>query len=429
MYRKRTRALAAPVAMSSSVEQQTGQKQIHLSGREFVLDVVASALAVPTLATVQTQFQVTNTKINPSDTSVFSWLSGIAQKFEEYRFDRLMFMYEPQCNTTTTGSVGLFFEPDPTNAPPQSWQTFTNTGCNTHGAPWAKHVLVIPRRYLTDRKSLYVRDQFVDASQNPPVTLSSSGFQDPLEYFLGIIGEATQGVTVTNSTGGTTNVYQVLGKVYIEYGITLIKATLDQPPRVAQFGFGVGSTSNSVIPANYKMGPNVSSYWASLAGNGLKIIPNAWQAPGSMLPLFGVSSPQTSGTIGAMVAKSSAFYGDQLFTWNVSIAGAATNVAKSGVIAVQTLDLMYVICMAGATALATPGAVWSFQNQNGDISTLSGYNQSFATGADAGGGVVAVGTLHIQQGDSVSLNINNTVQITSPASFIWLVPCTWGLDQ
>lgn len=432
MYRKRVRSMAAPVAMSMSVEQQTGQKAITLSGREFIKDIVAPVFIPQGSAngsTITGQFNASSQFVTPSDSSVFSWLSGIAAKFEEYRFNAVAFVYEPVCNTYTTGSVGVFFDPDPTNSPPASWQTFTNTGCNTHGAPWAKHVLVIPSRYLRDRRKYYVKDQFLDAATTAPLPLTDATQQiDPLEYYLGLIGSTSQGQSVTLGAAQAADGYAYvnLGKLYIEYNVTLSKATLDVPPRTAQYGFGAAT----LVATNYRTGPTVSSYWSALSGNGLKIKPSAWPAAGSLAPVFGTSGTTSSSIVGTMDPSRSNFWGDQIFNWTASLAGVVgppAIAAKSGVRALQTLDLMYVVCLSSCTVLTEVS--WRFENQQNEKSTLSGYNESFKTSANAGGGVVACGTLHINAGDRVSLLVNYTTNPGQATSHVWLVPCTYGLDQ
>lgn len=60
-------------------------------------------------------FSPTSLRINPGDVSVFPWLSGIAGRYEKYKFKKLKFTIVPQVPTTQPGSLGLYFDYDPTD--------------------------------------------------------------------------------------------------------------------------------------------------------------------------------------------------------------------------------------------------------------------------------------------------------------------------
>lgn len=49
---------------------------------------------------------------NPQRSTLFTWLSAIATRFEMYRFKKLKFHYKPSCPTTTSGYVGVGFDFD-----------------------------------------------------------------------------------------------------------------------------------------------------------------------------------------------------------------------------------------------------------------------------------------------------------------------------
>lgn len=203
-YRKRSRtsSFAAPVAQSSSVLSRYPFARISLSGREYI-SVVQS--------TADGSFSCGGLPITPTNPSVFPWLAPIAQQFSEYMFNSLRFVYEPVANTSVSGSVALRFDPDPTNANPTSWKDVTATGVSVHGAPWARHVLPIPTKHLHSRKTYYVRD--VSQVSNPADVI------DPLEHYPGRFAIATEGVS-----GSAGFAVIEVGRIYLEYSITLMKA-------------------------------------------------------------------------------------------------------------------------------------------------------------------------------------------------------------
>lgn len=199
--RARTSYRSAPVAISAQVHQTNGQQGIWLKGREFIMDVNNAAGYVNTAAVLR-----------PTDYSVFSWLASIARKFNNYKFRDVRLTYEPTCASTQVGSVGLYFDPDPSNTGPATWSAFVNTGANTHGAPWVRHTLQVPIRDFAARKEYYTKDEY------PDLNAPSAPIIDPLEHYPGIYG------VVTDNAAGA------VGKLYLEYSISLWKSMSDSPP-------------------------------------------------------------------------------------------------------------------------------------------------------------------------------------------------------
>ena len=175
MY-KRSRYLTAPVSSTSSVQYSTARKSIVLSGREYIDTVSTPAKAVVPAG----GFICEGDQLRPTDSKLFSWLSSIALKFEEYRFLSLQFTYEPQCATTTAGSVSVWFDGDPTHENPSDWNSVINTGSNVHGAPWAKHVFPVPRSLYGGRKKYYTKNEFPDCNADISIFNDNPIQNDPL---------------------------------------------------------------------------------------------------------------------------------------------------------------------------------------------------------------------------------------------------------
>lgn len=86
----------APVAMSQTQRfpSRGGRRSWRFTGSELIGDVRGS-----------TAFSTTRYPINPGLERSFPWLSGEADKWEQYKFHSLRYRYVPRCATTTVGSI------------------------------------------------------------------------------------------------------------------------------------------------------------------------------------------------------------------------------------------------------------------------------------------------------------------------------------
>lgn len=84
---------------------------ITVSHREFVADVNVETTGFD----LQYQFGV-----NPGNSSLFPWLSQIATRYEMFKFRSLRVIYEPQCGTSTTGTMMLAIDYDASDPAPVS---------------------------------------------------------------------------------------------------------------------------------------------------------------------------------------------------------------------------------------------------------------------------------------------------------------------
>ncbi|QMW68814.1 capsid protein [Crucivirus-353] len=84
---------------------------VRIRHREFIADI-----------TTQAAFTNTSYSVNPGLSLSFPWLSALAQNFEEYRFEGLVFEYVPMCGdavsstNSTMGVVVMAAEYNPTQA-------------------------------------------------------------------------------------------------------------------------------------------------------------------------------------------------------------------------------------------------------------------------------------------------------------------------
>lgn len=80
------------------------------------------------LVTSQTQFNVAQKRINPADGATFPWLSGVARKYEKYRFRKLKFTMVPHAPTTASGTLGMYVDYDPSDVPAPTAAAFFSSG-------------------------------------------------------------------------------------------------------------------------------------------------------------------------------------------------------------------------------------------------------------------------------------------------------------
>ena len=385
MY-KRSRKVSAPVASSSSVNFQAANRKISLAGREYICTLNSGGSTV--VGATSSVFQTTSAQLRPTDTQLFSWLGTIAKKFEEYKFHSLTFVYEPQCPTTTSGSVALWFDGDPTHVPPTNWNNVINTGANIHGAPWAKHTFVVPRHLFSSRKSYYTKNEFSDLSSIPG---NFNTAVDPLEYICGLYGFASVDVQQTLPVGQGTP----LGKVYIDYSLTLQTQNVDswaQTSSVSHLALSTENADNSgtsmvlqngvsiqktTFPAGVTSAFNAVSAVSIAGANGVCFFGNA--------NLFSVAMPLPSTTVLATPNQTVAG-GDMYFT--VGANGMYT--AKQNL--ELEMDCGFTLGAAG-TALqsilfvnpvAYPGVTWQINSGATQGSTITGVY----TGASSPSGYV-----------------------------------------
>ena len=207
-----------------------------------------------------------------------------------------------------------------------------------------------------------------------------------------------------------------IGKLYLDYVITLQKATLDTTPRTAYQG--VGNITAAIAPT----GKMVSPYFAENSGSGMFIsLQNT-----TIAPIFGISAQGTGGAVNSGTLPKC--FGDAYFDWEtVSQAGSGSNNAISGVTCVQSVDLFYTVCLDGVTA----GTLnWIFTNEYGAVSTLSTFKQTYSKVNSTSAALIACGTMHVVAGERVSLSVSGGAGTLVPAnSKLYLTPCCWGIDQ
>lgn len=417
MY-KRQKRVSAPVASSSVVRFEAADRAISLVGREYVGLVSAQLPAgVGSTSTFSTTFGL----LRPTDTQLFSWMSAIASKFEKYKFNKLCFVYEPQCPTSTSGSVAMWFDPDPTHTVPADWNNMINTGVNTHGAPWTSHVLNVPLHLCAGRRQYYTKSEFADANINSSVVV---GFQpapptDPLEYFAGMYGFATQDI----GPGVVASTTVPVGKVYLDYAITLktqatntwnLTSMIKAVPVAAEPASNSGSGLLMKAPYTWPTQAGVYSY-VDIIGHGQ----NA--APGNVPPPIPF---QVGGNK----------YWNQNATTN--IATIINNIDCCLSVGCRTvagnLVLMRLRVVRGPNSDVAPGTSYQIDaTAAGQAAAVSGVYAPWymIPSAMAAQAVLWVGYLRLYAGDQLNFEVDTGGNMQLSDCSVQVLPCPFGLSQ
>jgi hypothetical protein len=164
----------APVAISTK-NSNTGRDYYKTKGKERISNVTA----------LNSSFNIVDVFINPANSSLFPWLSGIGKKYDLYHFKRLRFNYIPSLPTSEEGSVYIGLDYNTLDPPPSS----SSELCQL--SHWSMNVVWKPTNLTIDLNSigwLYTR--------TGPVANA-----DYKTYDLGRLFFATEGITYTGTVG------------------------------------------------------------------------------------------------------------------------------------------------------------------------------------------------------------------------------------
>ena len=199
-------SLRAPIAQSSQIVNRGALRQLTVTHREFVRDIVVTTGGTPV---------VEQSEINPGIDEAFPWLSAIATRFESYQFNRLSFAYVPATGTTTQGSIALIPDydaaDDNSTATKAKLLTFEDS---VRGPLWAPMTLNCQPRNLQKMKQRYVRHgplaDNLDIKTYDALSLTSCISFD------------------TSSPPGN------IGELWVEYSITFFTPQLEpEPPEIS----------------------------------------------------------------------------------------------------------------------------------------------------------------------------------------------------
>jgi hypothetical protein len=193
---------------------------ITVSHREFFTDALGS-----TIYNLQSFFA------NPGNSSIFPWLSTIAVNFSKFRFRSLIFEYEPMASTSTTGTVGLAFDPNSYDSIPPGKAAFYSFANSVRSAPWQAVSLSVALGNMRQPPGGF----FVwNGTGAPP--------NERLEYLTGQFMYLTDQQSATGIA---------VGEIYVRYVIDLYQPLQAGVTASGSGSLGSGQLSlNAVTPTN-----------------------------------------------------------------------------------------------------------------------------------------------------------------------------------
>jgi len=236
----RPRLVTVPAASTrrykQGVPKQVGIKNgIVIHHSEMLSDV-----------TMSNTFAASAQNVNPANSSMFPWLSGIAQSYEKYYFRKLRFRTCPEVGTQTPGRIGMYVDPDPTDAIPTTKQQASATEGFSSSAVWDECTYSTPTDILSRNKSYFV------SSNSGGGTLQTQSLYD-----LGRLVTVTYGGSNTNAV-----------EMWVDYEVELTVPTSSAlssvtPATSSAFVFW----SNAyVFPASGWFGPDTTYFAAHSKG-------------------------------------------------------------------------------------------------------------------------------------------------------------------
>lgn len=208
----------APVGIASGTSN-TGKDYYKTSGNE----------KISTVSSLSTNYQVTGTFINPANANLFPWLSGIAKKYDLYRFKSLSFHYKPSQSTSIDGNVYLGVDYNTLDPAPGSSDEFCQL------TKWTTNVAWKPMRITLDLKGsnwYYTR--------SGPVANADYKTYDIGKFFVAVEG-------ISTSTA--------VGQVYVTYEVEFSRRQPDYVT-LTPSATGVRFAAEKTFVSGLAIGPN-----------------------------------------------------------------------------------------------------------------------------------------------------------------------------
>lgn len=293
----------------SIVGSSGGDLRIRVRFREYVAD----------LSFASTAFLLTQYSINPGLSTLFPWLSQIAQLFESYKFNALKFQYRKETANTTLGKVMYCVDWDAADAAPTTKQLLLQERTKAEDAAWTNFELKCDSADLLKfGVQRYVRAAALAANL------------DIKTYDVGNLNVAGQGISVTSP----------VGELWVEYDVELIT------PNPSAGASAAGQTNSAKVTSGSAVS-NTSIYGTSPVVTGSPIV----TASGQVLtfPVGGQYLVETVGVGGLSAITLMPSAGTTLT--NNLVAGGLTSGSSSNQ---WTLSYLITAAAGGTVTLSAP---------------------------------------------------------------------------
>lgn len=285
-----------------------------VSHREFIYDVTRNTNVFSTDAF----------SVNPGLASTFPWLSQIAGRFESYTFERLDFVYETVCSTTTVGSIMMAMDFDAADAAPANKVQIMSYAGATRSAPWQ------PVRFVSsaiDRKKMVV--------ERYTRTGALSGGVDIKTYDVGNFFLSTFGISGANVA---------LGELYVEYTVRL------RTPQITT-GSQLGLNSRTVqVGTATVVNGTITQNVAEVVGDAEPMVMATPSSDGARSPQLAIN-PKINRALFNYTFEPSSNYGSTIST----LFGNARRALEAGQEAIQTYTQPGTVSNALRTLGKIPG--------------------------------------------------------------------------
>lgn len=161
------------------------------------------------ITSVDNNFKVKSYQVNPGLNTCFPWLSGVATRYETYKFRRLEFFIRTRSPSTYGGTVGMCFDFDALDPAPINQLSALTYHDKTADSAWSDQSLVCDLRLGDKTPSKYTR---------PGLPTSYNNY-DLKTYDIGTLHVFTDG------TGNSAN----CGLLGVSYDIELFTPQVETP--------------------------------------------------------------------------------------------------------------------------------------------------------------------------------------------------------
>lgn len=228
---------------SNTLLETNGPPKIENKGKEFVVrhrEYIKDIYSGTGLANTASPFALESFSINPGNINTFPWLSALADKFEQYRIEGMVFEFKSLYSdavVTQNGSIGsiiLATEYNAASPPFQNKQAMENYEFAQSAKPSMSIIHPIEcARSQSVLSELYVRTAAVPTGE------------DIKTYDFGDFQIASQGIPL-----GSANLLGVnLGELWVSYQISFLKPKVHSVANVDNdSGFAAFSTIAGIAP-------------------------------------------------------------------------------------------------------------------------------------------------------------------------------------
>lgn len=187
--KKRTAAVGPhPVTTFVTGPSVVGYKVSKNGGRPFRIN--HSEMCFNVQATLEPD-KIAAYAINPANGTLFPYLSGIAAKFDAYKFLSLTFRYVPEVPTSTTGHIAMAVDPDPDagyDDLPHSRQEMMAFETCVSASLWTSVALKLPLTIINRYPKYLVATQDVERETGDPVRDIGRLFIESYSATTGFVG-------------------------------------------------------------------------------------------------------------------------------------------------------------------------------------------------------------------------------------------------